>query len=383
MAIVSTKTLVQEWHCPPLLLTVQQMVLASLLLRLALAVRDGAPQPLPWESSMSPCSTSHITKPCHDDDEPGGVLAAVADGEPSTWHRNVLSRYPAVVPRVSMLTKMAQYHSSFVLVGIFNALEFLCSNLAFSIADADFVETVKASDPITSAAIAVIAKVDQLSAKEGVSLLLLVGGILLSTWSHCSFDAAGTDPQHHLQTEKLVESAQTTGLTLLCFGFHALRQKKYRSIVATGTGSPSSNGGTTNNNQSVDDNAMTVPLLSPTLPPPSPPTMAVMDDVNLLYRMVQIGAAFLALPMLLMHGQDIWRAVVHQPLDVQTAYCGILALNSCSYVVYKYVLLLGCLLLSVLVPSFCSLPVFVFAVTFQVCPRVTCSANSRPCKVRR
>jgi hypothetical protein len=315
---------------------------------------------------MSPCSTSHITKPCHDDDEPGGVLAAVADGEPSFWRRKVLCRYPAVVPRVSMLTRMAQYHSSFVLVGIFNALEFLCSNLAFSIADADFVETVKASDPITSAAIAVIAKVDQLSAKEGVSLLLLVGGILLSTWSHCSFDAAGTDPQHHLQTEKLVESAQTTGLTLLCFGFHALRQKKYRSIVATGTGSPSSNGVTTNNNQSGDDNAMTVPLLSPTLPPPSPPTMAVMDDVNLLYRMVQIGAAFLALPMLLMHGQDIWRALVHHPWDVQTAYCGVVALNSCSYVMYKYVLLLGCaLLLSVLVPSFCSLPVLLLPILLQ------------------
>jgi hypothetical protein len=58
--------------------------------------------------------------------------------------------------------------------------------------------------------------------------------------------------------------------------------------------------------------------------------------VNLLYRMVQIGAVFLAPPMLVLHWRDMWRAS-HRSWDVQTAYLAIVALNSCSYVVYKYV----------------------------------------------
>jgi hypothetical protein len=43
-------------------------------------------------------------------------------------------------------------HYDFILAGLFNALDFLASNTAFSQSAASFVETVKASEPITTTA---------------------------------------------------------------------------------------------------------------------------------------------------------------------------------------------------------------------------------------
>lgn len=260
-AIVTTKTLVQEWSCPPLMLTVQQMVLASIIIRIVISVRDGVPQPLPWEQQ------SHSNK---------------QDETSELWH-DKLQRY---LPWLA--------HSSFVLVGVFNALDFLSSNFAFSFSNANFVEAVKSSDPITTATIAVIGKVDQISTMEGCSLLILVSGVILSTLGNSS------DQTHGVQTDKLMESAQTAGITMfanLCFGFRAMQQKKYRSI--------------TNETQQL-------------------------DDVNLFYRMLQTGAFFLSFPLLVLHWQDLIFAI-ELPMNVKLTYFGVAAVNAFSYVVYKYV----------------------------------------------
>ena len=50
VAIVTSKILVQEWKCPPLVLTVQQMILGNTILRVVLSARSNV-QPWPWESS--------------------------------------------------------------------------------------------------------------------------------------------------------------------------------------------------------------------------------------------------------------------------------------------------------------------------------------------
>lgn len=261
LAIVTTKKLVQEWSCPPLMLTVQQMILASIIIRIVLAVReDGVPQPLPWEHKPETNSDART-------------------GE-RLWHDKLQSYFPWLA------------HFSFVLVGVFNALDFLSSNFAFSFSDANFVEAIKSSDPITTATIAVIGKVDQISMMEGFSLLILVSGVVLSTLGNSS------DQKHGVQSDKLRESVQTAGLTMLanlCFGFRAMQQKKYRSI--------------TNETQQL-------------------------DDVNLFYRMLQTGAIFLSLPLLVLHWQDLIFAF-DLPMEVKLAYFGVATVNAVSYVVYK------------------------------------------------
>jgi drug/metabolite transporter (DMT)-like permease len=74
------------------------------------------------------------------------------------------------------------------LAGLFNALDFLASNTSFSHSAASFVETIKASEPITTTAIALI---DKLRFPEAVSLGVLVSGVLCSTFGNTS-DAVDT-----------------------------------------------------------------------------------------------------------------------------------------------------------------------------------------------
>jgi drug/metabolite transporter (DMT)-like permease len=51
------------------------------------------------------------------------------------------------------------------------------------------VETVKAAEPITSAAVAVGWGIETLGSREVASLLAIVSGVLLSTWGNAQGDA--------------------------------------------------------------------------------------------------------------------------------------------------------------------------------------------------
>jgi drug/metabolite transporter (DMT)-like permease len=259
LSIVTAKVLIQDWSCPPLLLTVQQMILATMMLKIVLAARDGQVAPWPWEMHRRPRPLS----PFVDD---------------------VLEGIKYYMPWI--------YHLNFTLTGVFHSLDFLFSNFAFSFSAPHFVETIKASDPITTTIIALIWKVDRLSLMEGGSLALLVAGVLLSTWGN----ASSSRPQE--QERKLMESITTASFSImanLCFGFRAMNQKKYRSI--------------TNEAQQ-------------------------MDDVNLLLRMVQIGSVFLFFPAFWLHMDDIVDGLGHSS-DVQFGYIGLAVVNAFCYVSVK------------------------------------------------
>jgi hypothetical protein len=78
-----------------------------------------------------------------------------------------------------------------VLAGLFNALDFLASNTSFSHSAASFVETIKASEPITTTAIALFFGIDKLRFPEAASLGVLVSEVLCSTFGNTS-DAVDT-----------------------------------------------------------------------------------------------------------------------------------------------------------------------------------------------
>lgn len=282
-SIVTTKILMQTWNCPPFVLTVQQLILGTILLRFVLLVRDGAIQPCPWDATptLSPPFASSNTQP--------NELAPLAKSfesprETTMEHELLRDRLKRHLPWLK--------HPNFVLSGIFNSCDFLATNFAFSLSSAHFVETIKASESITTTGIALFFKVDRLSVMEAISLSILITGVILSTWAN------STDEHMIADEQKLIESIQTALLVILAnvsFGFRAINQKKYRS--------------TTHESEQL-------------------------DDVNFLCRMMQVGAIFLSLPTLLLHFNTIIRGF-HAPRNLQLTYIGLSTINSVSYVTYK------------------------------------------------
>jgi drug/metabolite transporter (DMT)-like permease len=75
------------------------------------------------------------------------------------------------------------------LTALYFTFGFLATNYSFERSSASFVETVKAAEPITSAAVAVGWGIETLGSREVASLLAIVSGVLLSTWGNAEGDA--------------------------------------------------------------------------------------------------------------------------------------------------------------------------------------------------
>jgi hypothetical protein len=121
VSIVTTKVLLSDWQVPPLVVTFQQLSTGSCVLWVYLLLFQGGAQPWPWDTTSNKGNNS------------SSLSIDVASIDVS-------------------LSKAPMRHYDFILAGLFNALDFLASNTAFSQSAASFVETVKASEPITTTA---------------------------------------------------------------------------------------------------------------------------------------------------------------------------------------------------------------------------------------
>lgn len=113
--------------------------------------------------------------------------------------------------------------------GIFFTLGFLFTNLSFSSADASFVETIKASEPISSAGLSVLWKLETLSAKESYSLLGICVGVVISTVGNAK--GANIDGVGGIQPS-LLQSFRSSAIVMgsnICFSFRGLYQKLFRA----------------------------------------------------------------------------------------------------------------------------------------------------------
>ena len=75
-----------------------------------------------------------------------------------------------------------------ILAALYFTFGFLTTNYCFERTSASFVETIKAAEPITSAVVAVGWGIETLGSREVISLLVIVSGVLLSTWGNAHGD---------------------------------------------------------------------------------------------------------------------------------------------------------------------------------------------------
>lgn len=240
VAVITTKLLLTTWHVPPLLLTVQQLMISSTVLNLLLQTTRGEQGLQPWPVDK------HI-------------------------------------------------QLDFILIGLFNALDFLASNCGFEGADASFVETIKQSEPITTTIVALSWKIDTLGNAEAASLGLLFTGVLLSTLGNTQAES-GDGEIEPAALEASVRSTLTVMSANLCFAFRVLCQKRYREAVTSATDQ--------------------------------------LDNTNLLYRMQTTGWMILLLPAIWNHYNFV-SGGLSAPMDHQTGYLGLSLLNSTAYVIYN------------------------------------------------
>lgn len=177
-SICTTKMLLmKEYAVPPLVLTLQQLTIGSLLLRAHLLC-TGRFQKLPKFGNGN-CRTQSV-------------------------------------------------YYDFVLTGLFNALDFLASNTCFSHSSASFVETMKASEPLMTAAIALFFGIDSLSGNEAICFGILISGVFCSTVAN---SIGGT---HRVDNNGLHQSIKTAAIVMianLCFALRAKSQKLFRNHV--------------------------------------------------------------------------------------------------------------------------------------------------------
>mmetsp|Transcript_3560 Transcript_3560/g.7903 ORF Transcript_3560/g.7903 Transcript_3560/m.7903 type:complete len:603 (-) Transcript_3560:2129-3937(-) len=316
ISIASSKVLLSTNNVPPLLLTLQQLIIGMNLLQFMLRmqskstgvsgadttttsivegkdkrrIENGGVQPIPMQSSA-------ILS--------GGVEAITARGESceigspfkrkssnasatlveSTDH-GIISAVFALILSKCQLRRHKQsttqrenqstisiqhnqhIHTQLLLAALYFALGFLLTNYGFQSGSAAFVETIKAAEPITSATTAVMWGIERLEREEIMSLGGIVVGVVLSTLSHrgdgkVELQKPVNDGSNdvHADATSLIAKCFIVMLANLCFSFRGLHQKLFR---ATPQGKAS-----------------------------------VMDDLNLQYRMQQIGVMILIVPAVL------------------------------------------------------------------------------------
>ena len=237
----------------PMLLTLQQLLFGSTFLRFLLNIRFlDSPGIQPLASLVDTDSSKSVASS-------PSVTAMALHGGSSLRNRRRLAAYKDVTI-IQTLILMVQHKKTryLCLAGFCFSLGFYCTNVAFEAASAGFVETIKASEPITSAILAVSWGLEVLNNIEVTSLGTIVCGVILST--------VGNHSPSSGQTSSVLDSLLSCIIVMvanLCFSFRGLYQKLFQS----------------KSNHSI-----------------------LMDDLNLQYRMQQMGVMVFLLPTVLWSG---------------------------------------------------------------------------------
>ncbi|KAL3775123.1 hypothetical protein ACHAWO_001946 [Cyclotella atomus] len=298
VSISSSKVLLSTHGVPPLLLTLQQLIIGVTLLRTLLffgdsinnnsstgASTDGL-RPIPMQNYSLVIEGCPSGEKCEIGQANQTGLCPGEIGIVSSIFAIILSKLKFGVdnqrPHVDLqLLSSAMYFT----------LGFLFTNYGFRSGSAAFVETIKAAEPITSASVAVAWGIEQLSKEEIGGLSGIVVGVIMSTVG-----------QHAPKAE--TNNRQSTSMAFfivmisnLCFSFRGLHQKLFR---ASPQGKASS-----------------------------------VNDLNLQFRMQQIGVLLLIGPSVL--GYGMW--FVHIPITFNTGkilqYVPLALVNGIAFTSYN------------------------------------------------
>lgn len=276
---------------PPLFLTLQQLIIGCSLLRFMLHIRflgSSGLQPWPDPSAVSTDATSNRHRYNFSGKQQNGARGGRAKGV-SGFQAAVKDALPSTL------------QPNLLMAGVYFTFGFLMTNYGFSTSSAAFVETIKAAEPLTSASVAVLWGIEVLSQAETASLGVIVAGVLLSTLGNANTagEAPASTVAENVQACVIVMSAN------LCFSFRGLYQKLFRA--------------------STEGNAQ------------------VVDDINLQYRMQQIGAAILVVPVLLLETPTIlrllWALSTSQKgwttIGAVWQYLSLALVNGCAFAGYN------------------------------------------------
>jgi len=253
ISIATSKILLSNNNVPPLVLTVQQLIVGMTFLRLLLELQTSGDvekdvqfrrgvQPVPIQyrdSSNDNSMMSSSPEKCE-----SGMQNKVSQSK-ATNNMGLLKSLYALM-NSSIPTHI---HNQLFLAAIYFAFGFLLTNIGFKSGSAAFVETVKAAEPFTSASVAVLWGIERLGLEEVMSLIGIVAGVVLSTLGNHT-TATGSSG--------IMLKCCIVMLSNLCFSFRGLHQKLFRST-------PQGNA-------------------------------SMIDDLNLQYRMQQIGVLLLIIP---------------------------------------------------------------------------------------
>ena len=254
ISIATSKILLSNNNVPPLVLTVQQLIIGMTFLRLLLELQTSGDvekdvqfrrgvQPVPLQhrdGSNDIINMNSSPEKCE-----SGMQNKVIQSKATKHNMGLLSSLHALT-NSSIPTHI---HNQLFLAAIYFAIGFLLTNIGFQSGSAAFVETVKAAEPFTSASVAVLWGIERLGLEEVTSLIGIVIGVVLSTVGNTS---TATGSSGIVMKCFIVMSAN------LCFSFRGLHQKLFRST-------PQGNA-------------------------------SMIDDMNLQYRMQQIGFILLIIP---------------------------------------------------------------------------------------
>lgn len=183
------------------------------------------------------------------------------------------------------------------LAGFCFSLGFFCTNLGFEAASAAFVETIKASEPITSAILAVSWGLEVLTNLEITSLGTIICGVVLSTLGN----GAGNNESSSIGASFM--SCMVVMTSNLCFSFRGLFQKLFQSRSTHSF---------------------------------------LMDDLNLQYRMQQIGVIIFFIPTLVWEGPSVVDHIYQVSTNVglvtsgvMIRYIGLSIINAMAFASYK------------------------------------------------
>ena len=259
ISIATSKILLSTYNLPPLLLTIQQLMIGMLLLRTLMYMQKGGglqsvPVQVSYRYQDGPNNANHCEN---------GIYKRKSSNEHDLAKlRSTTEKQGVVAALISFASPFtisySHIHNQLLRSAIYFSLGFLLTNYGFSAGSAAFVETIKAAEPITSAATAVLWGIEQLVPQEVASLGGIVFGVTISTMGHrttSSSDELGSTST----SQSLLISSFIVLMANLCFSFRGVHQKLFRST----------------------------------------PQGAVVDDINLQYRMQQIGCLLLIIPAIL------------------------------------------------------------------------------------
>lgn len=201
LSISTTKVLLVN-GTPPLILTVQQLLIGSTVLRGVIFLKK--------------TNNNYDNEKNEEVDVSDQAIEDVEQGSASRIFAHPRSRMITQQSPLG-LWREAPY---LVAAGVCFTLGFLATNFGFQASSASFVETIKAAEPLTSAILAVCFKLETLNGAEWASISTLIVGVLCSTLGN----------SHSSSNASLVESLLSCVIVMtsnLCFSLRGLYQKWY------------------------------------------------------------------------------------------------------------------------------------------------------------